>query len=377
MRSARRAAIAIQLAIGLMVLAGVAALAIDLGYARLVAAQLQAATDAAAVAGAQRLNGTELGLERARATAVGVGAMNQAHGQPVVLSLNPDNDPTGDIVLGRWEAGAFAPTTDALQINAVEVRSLRADLQPWFSRVAFERDHLGAAARSVAALLGDLPAGEVPYYLPFGLPMCLWDVYDPEQIMDMVFVLNPAGIDNTGWARVDGSPNASWIREHLDLNHDCMWEYYETGQISEACTLATVNEELGLNNGENTSGLRAIGEAIEEGVPWDAEIWGDLPEQQPCSGVNADDYGHMLLGPIPIFDGGAAYCEGSGGGWTGMERLDGFAWATVYDVCWTGPAAKSNVYLRIDLSRRYRVGTWPGGGGDYGVTARGPVAVVQ
>ena len=371
----RRGSIAVVLAIILVVTIAVAALVIDLGYARLVQAQLQAAADASALAGVTELNGTDEGMDQARLTAVAVASLNLAHGEAVLLDPNTANGADGDVVLGTWDGLAFTPNTIADEVNAVSVLARRPDLVPLLSAVAFQRESLGAGALSIASVKGELGAGEVPYYLPFGLPDCMWDEYSGDQLMDMTFVLNPAGGDTTGWASLGGHPNTSWLNEHIADILPCMWEWYDTGEVSEACAEGSVSDTMGMGTGENTSALQTLADAVGSGIPLDTEVWGELPDQAGCSAVDEDGYGNAVVGPIPVFNADPEYCEG-GGAWNEEAPVDGFVWAAIYDVCWKGAAKNKNVFVKIDMDSKYQIGTgW--GGGDYGIVSVGPGVVVR
>lgn len=377
-RRPRAGGAAILVALALIVLLGFVALTVDLGYTRLIGAQLQAGADAAALAGASKLDLTADGLLDARQTAVAVAALNSENGAPISLDENPGNAADGDIVLGVWsdEDHAFTPETDPYRINSVQVISKNDNLTPFFSRVAFQRERLGAGAVSIARQGLKLGAGEVPWYLPFGLAECTFDTWPRDALQDMTFVLNPDGADNTGWVAVNDKPDASWIRDQLALGVICMREWYETGQVSSACSPASVGASVGLDNGVTTSALQAVEAAIEEdGIPWDADVWGALPAQHAGSAIDKDLYGDMIVGPLPIFDGGSSYCEPGGGKWTGARPLVGFVWAAVYDVKHAGAAASKNVWVRIDVEHVYDVGDW-WGGPDYGVVVTGPPVVV-
>ena len=142
----RRGSIAVVLAIVLVVTIAVAALVIDLGYARLVQAQLQAAADASALAGVSELNGTDEGMDQARLTAVEVASLNLAHGEGVVLDPNDANAANGDVVLGTWDGASFSPNTVADEVNAVQIIARETELVPLLSAVAFQREELGAGA---------------------------------------------------------------------------------------------------------------------------------------------------------------------------------------------------------------------------------------
>lgn len=371
----RRGSIAVVLAIVLVVTIAVAALVIDLGYARLVQAQLQAAADASALAGVSELNGTDEGMDQARLTAVEVASLNLAHGEGVVLDPNDANAANGDVVLGTWDGASFSPNTVADEVNAVQIIARETELVPLLSAVAFQREELGAGALSIASVKGELGAGEVPYYLPFGLPDCLWDDYSGDELMDMTFKLNPAGVDNTGWASLGGNPSSAWLSEHISNILPCMHAWYETGEVPYDCAEGSVADEMDLGTGENTAALKDLAEAINAGIPLDEEVWGALPDQASCSAVDEEAYGQAVVGPIPVFTASEEYCEG-GGSWNENAPVDGFVWAALYDVCWKGAAANKNVFVKIDMDSKYEVGTgW--GGGDYGIVSVGPGVVVR
>jgi len=109
-RSKRRGAVLVLAAVLFMVMLAMVAFAIDIGYLSLVRTQLQAAADAAALAGAASTN---LSLAESRATAQDIAARNIAGGRPVLL-----ND--SDIEFGVWdvETRTFTPSQSW---NAVRV----------------------------------------------------------------------------------------------------------------------------------------------------------------------------------------------------------------------------------------------------------------
>ena len=377
MRSPRKGGVAVFVAVSLVLLLGFVALVVDLGVVRVVHAQLQAGADAAALSGAAQLNGTDDGLVEARDVTVGVAALNDAFGDPIILPANAGNLPSGAVVLGRWDpdAGALVPTLVATEVDAVQVIARHDDVASFFARVAFGRDRQGAAARSIAWAGGTQGAAEVPYYLPFGLPSCLWDGYTGDALMDMDFVLSPAGSDNTGWAMLGESTSTSSVRDHIDAMLPCMFAYAQTGEVDPDCAAGSIDDGADLNNGVAAAALAALADAVEDGLPWDSETWGTLPPRHAGSNIDVDRYGHVLEGPIPVFAGGPGYC-GSAASWNEQVPILGFVWAAIYDVRQTGSAAQKNVWLRIDMSTLREIGT-QGGGGDYGVTAPSPAVVVR
>src|SRR5688572_794414 len=124
-RTRRGGAIA-WVVIVLMVLLGFLGLAVDVGYAYYTGQKLQAAADAAALAGAHQI---WEGHGGARDAAIEIAAANQAGGAEVQLEENADNDPAGDIVLGTYDATlrSFTPSTDVKTTNAIMVRARRTE----------------------------------------------------------------------------------------------------------------------------------------------------------------------------------------------------------------------------------------------------------
>lgn len=369
MTTARRGAIVLMVALLLPLLIGFTAFVVDIGYARVVRAQLQTTADAAAESAAGELNHTAEGVVRARAVAVFVAAQNQANGDPVALAA-------ADVEFGVWDPGSetFVPSVDPTLIDAVRVHAERDDLIPFFGRVVFSDDPIAPRVVSIAARGRDLGAGEVPYYLPFGLPLCTVEEHDPDELMDMTFELAPSAEDNTGWAMVGEGTNAASVSAHIQAMLPCMQQWAEEGHVDASCAPAGMEQEVDLNNGVAASALQDLSDAMADGVPWDEDVWGPLPAQNKNSTVPASVYGTVLMGPIPLFDGGSGYCDG--GAWNETFPLAGFVWGAIYDVRSKGSSAERNVWIRLDLSRVYDIGDWYGGG-SWGVTFTGPSVIVR
>ncbi len=118
----RRGISLIWTALLLIVWVGVLGLAIDVGHGFRVGSQLQAAADAAALAGAQPIRSAPVQI---RLAAAHVASKNTAARTPVHLAVNEANVPDGDIVLGRYNLSLrrFTPTVEA--VNAVKVVARR------------------------------------------------------------------------------------------------------------------------------------------------------------------------------------------------------------------------------------------------------------
>ncbi|MBC7338158.1 MAG: hypothetical protein H5U01_18050, partial [Clostridia bacterium] len=111
----RTGAVLVLTAVMLVVILALMALAVDLGYVVLVRAQLQAAADSAALAGASQISH---GFETVFQTADRYARFHTSGGQPLRLLRQ-------DVELGIWDATTrtFTPTNSAP--NAVRVRVRR------------------------------------------------------------------------------------------------------------------------------------------------------------------------------------------------------------------------------------------------------------
>lgn len=347
------------LVLSLPVIFGFGAVAIDLSYQKVVRAELQAAADIAVAAGAEQLDGTAEGLDRATEAAIRAAARNSAHRSSVTLAEQ-------NIVFGYWdkERRSFVDSTDPAEVDALRLWIRRDDIDTTFASFAFADPEVGAEGRSAALQPPDSPAGMMSCYLPLAVPECTFDTHSKAQLASMTFKLNPAGIDNVGWARVDGAPNADWVRDQI---RDC-------GQDG----AARVGEQVYLNNGVLTTDLREIATAIKDSdSDWNSSVWGALPAKHSGSAVPTSYYGNTWEGPIIVFDGGPEYCQGMGGPYNGNETIVGFAWASVYDVRASGPAAEKNIWLRLDPMTQRPIARKGGGRVDGGVMFDEPVALVK
>ena len=120
----RRGIVSIWTALLLMVLIGIMGLAIDVGYALMVAHRLQNAADAAALAGVQQVR---IDPAEARQAAMDFAEANFAAGEPVLLTDNPSNDINGDIVIGRYDRATRTFRATLLGPNAVRVLARRTE----------------------------------------------------------------------------------------------------------------------------------------------------------------------------------------------------------------------------------------------------------
>ncbi len=157
----RRGAIAVLAAAMLVVVLGLAALAVDMGYLYNAKAEAQRTADAAALAAAAAMF-DEAGLNQARAVTVAgqVAGHNPVMSQPITLQQM-------DVVLGRKD-NLFVPDAPFVAVadntsNAVSVTvhctQARGSAMPVFFAGIFGKDHADVSATAIA---GRLPVSTVP-----------------------------------------------------------------------------------------------------------------------------------------------------------------------------------------------------------------------
>ena len=105
------------LVVPLMLIIG--GLPLDLSYYGTVDDQLQRSMDAAALAGAGKLGFDDSVFPTVRSFAQNYATINHFRMGTVSLDLNTANSPSGNIVLGIWNAGTFTPSLDGSRVNAV------------------------------------------------------------------------------------------------------------------------------------------------------------------------------------------------------------------------------------------------------------------
>ena len=148
----RRGAVAVFLAISLVVLLGMAALAVDASMMYTAKAELQRTADAAALAGTwallddRRIIGDQSAFTNARYDASAYGGLNSIMSQELDIDENSGNASDGDIVIGFLadpdDGVQSLSFVDPAQFNSVQVRARKDD----------ERN--GSLSRSFARMCG-------------------------------------------------------------------------------------------------------------------------------------------------------------------------------------------------------------------------------
>ncbi len=337
----------------LVPLLGFTALAVDHGLLRLAQAELQTAVDAAALAGAGRLDGTSLGLDAAVLGALDLASRNTILGE--ALSLDATS-----VELGTLHEGTFVPTLAPLEVDAVRVTAPLLEVDTPFARAAFGIAQRAVSASSLARVTVEREAGSVPCPLPLALPDCLYDPEEPRQFLGLR--LASSGVDNVGWALLEGSVSASGIRDHLE--DPCSGPDGRVGQT------------LHMSDGVVDAALGTLRREIDASPDrWEEELWGPQPppmgsDGQGPSQSTLEDYGRVLAGPIFLFHDPSGAC-GSATQFHQSAAVSGFAWAAIYDVDDHGGGR--NVRVLVDFAWEYEGGT--GGDGQGNLTYLHPFLV--
>jgi Flp pilus assembly protein TadG len=163
-----RGQVLVLVAFALIVLIGFAALAIDIGYFYHTKNQLQGAADAAALAGAIKMDGTNDTIQLpARQEAWKFACKNKAAGEAVYLvtksSTNCDSPPASglneannatdedDIVLGNWDASSSSFNSTDIPVNAMLVKARRTSGSPGTGVVRFFGRIFNTAKQDISA----------------------------------------------------------------------------------------------------------------------------------------------------------------------------------------------------------------------------------
>lgn len=376
-RRFRRGNVAV-VALGLGMVLGFGALAVDISLQRVTDVQVQAAIEAAALAGAAALDRTVSGFDRAREQAIEVARLNGVAGS---WDLSVD-----DIELGIYdvEARQFEPVDTSvlvtgddlvLQINAVRIqtthdgiaavlgRSLGVDRLSTTNAALAMRPNQGGAAKSVAC------------FLPLAIPECefldwMTGVQDENPKPQRYNHNETANIDNIAWALPDGGPVGMKHIEEAFVGTVCHDGLLSTGETI----------ELKLNNGQGNlydliaSVLNGSGKGKYKIPPMEPDVWDERVADRPARdgesancppglGLNggscapgaktdsslvttdAWDAGAVIQGPIALVRPPEGCVENIN--FVGKMEVSGFAWAMIYDVADHGNS--KNIWIQLDF----------------------------
>ncbi|MEM6928156.1 MAG: pilus assembly protein TadG-related protein [Myxococcota bacterium] len=372
----------------LTTLLGFTAMAVDIGMVGVGRAQVQVAVDAASLAAAGRLDGTESGLVAAARTAAEVAAAHQVLGTPI--AIEPDG-----IVLGRYDedGGSVVEETEAALVDAVQIRLLPHDITTSFAAVAFDTRSVAVAAQVTARrAAGHGPARSTTCFLPIAVPDCnvsglaegtnppplqihmgertpftadeqrtadllrasldaFEAVYGAEYVAAMEDILAdslwPGGVppSTVGWARPEQAPDATWLE----------------AQILDRCTggAIVVGETVFVSEDTFADALDDIVDVLDERSSVASEPWIDgiaTPGRDGVTGnllwnsaVDERAWGHTMQGAVALV--AADDCDEPT--FDGPLEVTGIAWGALYDARTSGSA--TNLWLQVDVVNAYEV----------------------
>ncbi|MCB9684226.1 MAG: hypothetical protein H6738_00255 [Alphaproteobacteria bacterium] len=324
-------------------LVGFTALVVDVGTLYLANAELAVATDAAALAGASHIDGTDDGVTRAGQSARSVAAMNNVRGSSVTA-------PTQVLQFGLWdtETRTFTPSMDAEEINALRVESIWKDVPTPFASFAFRSAASDVRADAIALRPPGEPAGWTACFLPIAIPQCIPDDVASGGSALRQLILSNDSSDNAAWA-YPGGVNASDVGDALDAA--------ARGECVEV-DIVRVGDPLALQNGVAATNLHAIRALLRDSVSeWDVDLWGPKPPQDANSSIPVAQYANtgVLQGVVPVIDDGG---NCSAIKFVHEAPITQLTWGVVYDV-FDGPGTHKGVSVFLDLEHDFTV---PGGG---------------
>jgi len=214
-RDSRPGNILILVLLFLVVLVGVVAFAVDLGYLLVAKTELQVSADAAALAGTwelidQSMAGKESSdcITAARATAQNFAGLNSVCTNSPALDANDANGEDGEIVIGTISSfndpNATMTYDDPSAYNAVKVKVRRTSGQngivPFFFARVFGFDGAPAEATATAGFFKQAVGFRVPAdgnlgILPFALDIDTWNKWENGELTD----------DNWSWDAKTGA----------------------------------------------------------------------------------------------------------------------------------------------------------------------------
>jgi Flp pilus assembly protein TadG len=359
---ARRASFLVLLAVGIVVLCGMTAITVDLGSLYLADQELTQAADAAALAGSSHIDGTNDGLVRARAAAIAVAGMNEVRQQPVALTA-------ADMQFGVWTpaTSTFTEVSSVADINALRIATEITDIPTPFAAAAFVRGDGTVHATAIAVRPPPEPIARTHCFLPIAVPKCRADALEQGGSPAVrSFHLANDSDDDIAWAHPD-NPNAHNVELALLAAAN--------GQCIDASAELDEGDPVALSNGVVASNLHTLRDILRASAdPWDADLWGPKPEQDPTSAIPEIQYPGLgvLQGPIAVFDEEGQVCGSVK--FNQSSPLDRLAWGVIFDV-YAGPGSHKGFQVLLDFDHDFEApGTGQGGGN---VVAQPPGRLVR
>jgi Flp pilus assembly protein TadG len=196
LRRQRKGAITVLAALLSIVMVGMVAFSVDLGYVLSAKEELQRSADATALATCweygQKMakgNTSDVATISARSAAASYAAMNEVTGHPMTLNVNSSNDPNGDVVFGYISdfknSQSQFQTNSTNGVNAVRVRlqktsEMNGEVPYFFARV-FGMEGQVLESEAVAGIISEVSGFKAPSdgsnidLLPYALDLQTWN----------------------------------------------------------------------------------------------------------------------------------------------------------------------------------------------------------
>ena len=216
---------AILVAIVMVVLIGITALAVDIGYVATTKNELQNVADAAALAAANQLGAIYQGMpyddqetyecgaddkEIIKGAAIDVAYKNIAGGENIIVS-------DSDVRIGDWNGQSFTEQDaqpDAVQVTARRDGAANGPITTFFAKI-FGIDTVDVLADAIAALTGQDETEPGELELPVGISN--WFFAEGDRCNDWVKFYPTNDPDScAGWTSWDYGSNDSNMRDILD-----------------------------------------------------------------------------------------------------------------------------------------------------------------
>jgi Flp pilus assembly protein TadG len=241
-------------------------IAIDVTYVGSVRRELQRSMDAAALAGAGNLGFDNTAFPAARAATQNYASLNgysDAATGAVSLSLNPANDPNGQIVLGIWDGANFASSLDGTRVNAVRCR-FETTIPTSFLRL-LGMASLPVSAQAIAVANPPLTAEEGTCVFPIALSSCPFvnaGAFSSQGCGAAATFISSSGKDPDGKA---GTNTAAWV----NLCGTSTPSAPDTrnainGAASGVCNASCDTPEAGTTVGTNNGMQQSVFDLLEE-----------------------------------------------------------------------------------------------------------------
>jgi Flp pilus assembly protein TadG len=241
-------AVAVYVALGLVVLLGCTALAVDIAHMVSVKRQLVRAAESGALSGARALWPMTLPVDNS-----GNVAPNCAYAENIARVAARKNEVDGrtlgtdteiTVEAGRWDYATrvFTPGSNA-NANSIRVTTRRANVPMIFAKI-IGQDYRNMSATAIAVMDYATDIGN-PY-----LPICVDQnaAFDPEgnvKNVDIKVHMSPDTNDNAGWFVVPpDSASAAQLKDYV-INSDY-------------CSTVAIDTVINLQNGADASVMAAI-----------------------------------------------------------------------------------------------------------------------